>query len=228
MKPVITFPRFRVVEEGQLPTPEDPEALEAQRQAEDQAQVDDFNYRLKINLGQVGGGLRSVGRRQQSARKPAEGWSIVVKPYGTSSLPSPPAVSSARPKCACEASRVCVTQTRAWALANRPVHGVRAYCTRRCGARKYVVRDVVRLPWWWQHADVSSGGCGGGEGFRGLTCVCVDGGAGRNDETEPYVATPGGGKRELNDDEKALIMMEKYKQIPKKKSLLQLEFQEEV
>jgi hypothetical protein len=50
-------------------------------------------------------------------------------------------------------------------------------------------------------------------------------GAGRNDETEPYVATPGGGKRELNDDEKALIMMEKYKQTPKKKSLV---FQEEV
>ena len=83
VKPIITFPRFRVVEEGQLPTEEDPAALEAQRQAEDQAQVDDFNYRLRINLGQVGGGLRLIGRRQQSARKPAEGWSIVVKPYGT-------------------------------------------------------------------------------------------------------------------------------------------------
>jgi hypothetical protein len=82
VKPIVTFPRFRVVEEGQLPTEEDPEAVEAQRQAEDQAQVDDFNYRLRINLGEVGGGLRSVGRRQQSPRKPAEGWSIVVKPYG--------------------------------------------------------------------------------------------------------------------------------------------------
>ena len=45
--------------------------------------MDDFNHRLKLNLRLVGGGLRTVGRRAQSARKPAEGWSIVVKPYGT-------------------------------------------------------------------------------------------------------------------------------------------------
>ena len=39
MRPVVTYPRFRVVPEGELPTVEDPAAVEVQRAREDQAQV---------------------------------------------------------------------------------------------------------------------------------------------------------------------------------------------
>jgi hypothetical protein len=43
-------------------------------------------------------------------------------------------------------------------------------------------------------------------------------GSGRNDDSEPYVATPRGGTRPLNDDEATVVMLEKYKRTLKKKS----------
>mmetsp|Transcript_14512 Transcript_14512/g.31062 ORF Transcript_14512/g.31062 Transcript_14512/m.31062 type:complete len:291 (-) Transcript_14512:326-1198(-) len=80
--PVVKYPRYRVLGENEVPSPQSPAAQEAKRLEQDQVMINEFSDRLARNMQVVGSGLRMVSRTKEAAKKPEEGWSLVIEQLG--------------------------------------------------------------------------------------------------------------------------------------------------
>mmetsp|Transcript_32129 Transcript_32129/g.44550 ORF Transcript_32129/g.44550 Transcript_32129/m.44550 type:complete len:285 (+) Transcript_32129:148-1002(+) len=79
---VATYPKYRVLPEGEVPKKVDPGLQEHMRQTEDQALIADFNFRLNRNLGLLQSGLAKKPRTRTSPPKPPGGYNLLIRPIG--------------------------------------------------------------------------------------------------------------------------------------------------
>ncbi|KAK3264573.1 hypothetical protein CYMTET_26698 [Cymbomonas tetramitiformis] len=82
LRPAFSYPKFKVLPEGELPDEGAAERARLEDEKVDQVMIRDFKENLAYNLGKVGAGLSLKSRVKQPIKHPEGGYPYLVLPLG--------------------------------------------------------------------------------------------------------------------------------------------------